>query len=409
MHRSGAWQCLSGGLHDLVGAGGGLAEAAHRVRRQPAVDLLEPQVDLPIREREEAPSLPVPLDEEGAQPLDLEHPEGLGDPERFEPVDVDDAPDAPAVRGAHPVAHRREVHGPVRHEPLAVRELGEPRSHVVARQAGVGAHGPPIGGRNVPVPLHLGEHEARDPVPLVLACLPHAIAVICRDVDGGARHQLARGISTSFSGMGRDTCDPPALAYYIAVVLAPSALAWSGASPQAQDAAARPPRPRLTNAQPHVVGNGPCAFVRSRIRPNTIGATAPAPKPRKERSARAAPRCAAPTSSVSAVESTGESPRAVKPYTAPTTKTTATGRPMSQPKVSEHTALVAARPKRTIRRPSPSESRPIELDATSPITWKAAETYDASSAALTEPAPETAKAAATKAGVHAHMPRSSQE
>src|SRR6266700_396274 len=190
--------------------------------------------------------------------------------------------------------------------------------------------------------------------------------------------------STSFSGMGRDTCDPPALDYYIAVVLARSALAWSGASPQAQDAAARPPRPRLTNAQPHVVGNGPGAFVRSRIRPNTIGATAPAPKPRKERSARAAPRCAAPTSSVSAVESTGESPRAVKPYTAPTTKT-------------------------TIRRPSPSESRPIELDATSPITWNAAETYDASSAALTEPAPETAKTAATKAGVHAHMPRSSQE
>src|SRR5439155_489541 len=110
--------------------------------------------------------------------------------------------------------------------------------------------------------------------------------------------------STSFSGMGRDTCDPPALDYYIAVVLARSALAWSCASPQAQD---------------------------------------------------------------------------------------------------------AARPKRTIRRPSPSESRPIELDATSPITWNAAETYDASSAALTEPAPETAKTAATKAGVHAHMPRSSQE
>src|SRR5438034_3152528 len=74
------------------------------------------------------------------------------------------------------------------------------------------------------------------------------------------------------------------------------------------------------NAQPHVVGNGPGAFVRSRIRPNTIGATAPAPKPRKERSASAAPRCAEPTASVRAVESTGESPRAVKPYTAPTTK-----------------------------------------------------------------------------------------
>src|SRR5439155_1086321 len=122
----------------------------------------------------------------------------------------------------------------------------------------------------------------------------------------------------------------------------------------------RPPAPRATNARPHVVGDGRGAFVRSRIRPKTTGATAPAPKPRKERSARAAPRCAGLTASVSAVESTGESPRAVKPYTAPTAKITATGRPMSQPKASEHTALVAARPTSTIRRPSPSETRPID-------------------------------------------------
>src|SRR5439155_20956195 len=195
---------------------------------------------------------------------------------------------------------------------------------------------------------------------------------------------------TSFSGMGRDTCDPPALDYYIAVVLARSALAWSGASPQAQYAAARPPRPRATNAQPQRVGNGPGAFVRSRIRPNTIGATAPAPKPRNERSASAAPRCAGLTASVSAVESTGESPRAVKPYTAPTATITATGKPMSQPKVSEHTALVAARPTRTIRRPSPSESRPIERDATSRITWKAAVTYDAALVARAEARAEAA-------------------
>src|SRR2546422_4029133 len=101
--------------------------------------------------------------------------------------------------------------------------------------------------------------------------------------------------STSFSGMGRDTCDPPALDYYIAVVLARSALAWSGASPQAQDPAARPPRPRPTNPQPHVGGNGPGPFVRPGIRPNTMGRTAPAPKPRKGRSPRAAPRWPDPT------------------------------------------------------------------------------------------------------------------
>src|SRR5947207_15815138 len=89
--------------------------------------------------------------------------------------------------------------------------------------------------------------------------------------------------STSFSGMGRDTCDPPALDYYIAVVLARSALAWSGASPQAQDAAARPPRPRLTNAQPHVVGNEPGAVVWSMILPTTIGANEREPQPSMER------------------------------------------------------------------------------------------------------------------------------
>src|SRR5438876_175619 len=103
--------------------------------------------------------------------------------------------------------------------------------------------------------------------------------------------------STSFSGMGRDTCDPPALDYYIAVVLARSALAWSGASPQAQDAAARPPRPRLTNAQPHVAGNGPGAFVRSRIRPNTVGATEPAPETAKTAATKAGVHAHMPRSS----------------------------------------------------------------------------------------------------------------
>src|SRR2546429_101410 len=112
---------------DLVSAGSGLAEASHRVRRQSAVDLIEPKVDLAVGEGEEAPSLAVALHEEGAEPLDLQHPEGLGDPELREPVDVDDALDAAPVRGAHPVSHGGEVDGDVRHEPLAVGELGEHR------------------------------------------------------------------------------------------------------------------------------------------------------------------------------------------------------------------------------------------------------------------------------------------
>ena len=56
-----------------------------------------------------------------------------------------------------------------------------------------------------------------------------------------------------------------------------------------------------------------------------------------------------------------------------------------------------------------AESRPIEDEATSPVRWKAAERYAASSTARIVPAPVAAKTAATKAGVHAHIPNSSQE
>src|SRR2546425_7048584 len=50
---------------DLVGPGGGLAEPSHRVRREPPVDLLEAQVDLSVRNGEEALSLAISLHEEG--------------------------------------------------------------------------------------------------------------------------------------------------------------------------------------------------------------------------------------------------------------------------------------------------------------------------------------------------------
>src|SRR5260370_729776 len=133
----------------------------------------------------------------------------------------------------------------------------------------------------------------------------------------------------------------------------------SGASPRAHHAAASPPAPSVTNAQPHAVGEAPGGFVTSRTRPNTIGATAPAPKPMNERSARAAPRGGGPTAPVKAVASTGQSPSAAKPYNAPTAKTTARGRPISQPKTSEQTALLPASPTRPTRPPSPSTTRPL--------------------------------------------------
>src|SRR5262245_35931441 len=67
-------------LDDFVGAGGRLPEAAHRERRKPPVNLAEPQIDLPIREREQAAAREVAFDQERAELLDLEDPQGLGDP-----------------------------------------------------------------------------------------------------------------------------------------------------------------------------------------------------------------------------------------------------------------------------------------------------------------------------------------
>src|SRR3989442_12859073 len=46
--------------HHLVGPRGGLAEASHRVRGQPRVDLVQAQVDLAVGEREEAGPPPSP-------------------------------------------------------------------------------------------------------------------------------------------------------------------------------------------------------------------------------------------------------------------------------------------------------------------------------------------------------------
>src|SRR3989454_375669 len=94
------------------------------------------------------------------------------------------------------------------------------RPHVVARQARVGAHRSSLGGCDVPVPLHLGEDEARDPVPLALTRLSNAVAVIGRNVDRRARHELARCILDELRRDGPRHAGPLTLAYYIAVVSA---------------------------------------------------------------------------------------------------------------------------------------------------------------------------------------------
>src|SRR6185436_14881550 len=68
------------------------------------------------------------------------------------------------------------------------------------RQARVGAHRPAVAGRDVPVGEHLGEHEAREPVRLAIAGAHDPLAVIRRDVDGRARHELARGVLDELGG-----------------------------------------------------------------------------------------------------------------------------------------------------------------------------------------------------------------
>ena len=73
-------------------------------------------------------------------------------------------------------------------------------AHVIARQACVGAHRAPVGGGDVPVALHLGQHEVRQPVLLALARGGHARAIVGGDVDGRARHQLARGVLDELGG-----------------------------------------------------------------------------------------------------------------------------------------------------------------------------------------------------------------
>src|SRR5262249_8834425 len=114
-------------LDELVSPGHRFAEPAHRIGGQTAIDLVEPQVDLAVGERAGAPAPTVDSDAEGDTTLDLEHPQGLRDPELLQPVHVDHAPDRASVARAEPVADGGEIDGAVRHEVLAVGRLCEPR------------------------------------------------------------------------------------------------------------------------------------------------------------------------------------------------------------------------------------------------------------------------------------------
>src|SRR2546425_3875333 len=86
-------------LDDVVRAGGGLSEAAHRERRQSPVDLVQPEIDLSIRQGEEPPALVIALDQERAE-LDRNRPGG----EKFsDRLLADDARSLRLVREAQDV------------------------------------------------------------------------------------------------------------------------------------------------------------------------------------------------------------------------------------------------------------------------------------------------------------------
>lgn len=70
--------------------------------------------------------------------------------------------------------------------------------------------------------------------------------------------------------------------------------------------------------------------------------------------------------------------------------------------------LVTARTTITRRRPSRSDSVPIEKHESRPTTWKMATIPAPDAAAVMLAAPASPMQAAMKAGVHAHMPWSSQ-
>ena len=80
-----------------------------------------------------------------------------------------------------------------------------------------------------------------------------------------------------------------------------------------------------------------------------------------------------------------------------------------QPKPKEQALLTSIIPAMTAVRPQRSESAPPTVEARMPMTWKRAESEAPRPAARSRAVPWTASAAAMKAGVHAHIPRSSQE
>src|SRR5574341_899244 len=103
-----------------------------------------------------------------------------------------------------------------------------------------------------------------------------------------------------------------------------------------------------------------------------------------------------------------ESPMMAKEYTAPSARIRPRGCPSSQPNVKEQAALEASSARLTPVRPQRSERAPDRLLERRPTRCIPAVRLAPTATATPGPAPEAAAHAARKAGVHPHMPSSSQ-
>src|SRR5262249_57416062 len=81
--------------------------------------------------------------------------------------------------------------------------------HVIAGQPGVRAHGSAVRCGDLPIDEHLVEDEAGEALRLAVACEAPSLAIVGRDVDGRARHQLAPGVLDQLGGYLWHVGKPP--------------------------------------------------------------------------------------------------------------------------------------------------------------------------------------------------------
>src|SRR5690348_8928493 len=97
--------------------------------------LFEARRDLGVLAFEQAVAGEIALDQKWTEIFHFQYPDGLREPELFEPVDAGDTPDTAAEERAGAVADRGEIDGIVRHEEFAI----DVRSHAALADDDVAA------------------------------------------------------------------------------------------------------------------------------------------------------------------------------------------------------------------------------------------------------------------------------